>query len=95
MSEMHPEWSIQIISRGRSGNLVYRESENALVCYWEFAGGDSLAFVSLPDAVPDWALDRLPTIMQNIADDLIRTQAPNHIAVIDEADRSITLKRPR
>lgn len=85
--------NIRIISRGRLGDLIYREQENELVCGWEFGGGDSLAVIYLPDILPAWASSNLSNIMHNIADYVLKTQAPHHRAVIDQNDKSITIKR--
>lgn len=86
--------SMKIVSRGRYGDLIYREQDNELVCAWEFLAGDCLAVVFLPDVLPAWVSQNLANVMHNIAEYVIRTQAPLHTAVIDERDRSITIRRP-
>lgn len=87
--------NVEIRTRGRTGDLIYREQAGELVCSWEFETGDSLAAIFLPDVLPAWAAANLSSIMHSIAEHVLRTQAPLHTAVIDEKDRSITIKRPR
>ena len=87
-------WKVEITIRGRTGDLLYREQGHELQCSWEFEGGESLAVILLPDALPAWASENLSNIMHNIAEHVIMTQAPLHTAEIDERDRSITIKRP-
>jgi hypothetical protein len=87
-------WKVEITTRGRTGDLIYREQGHELQCSWEFGGGESLAVVFLPDELPSWASQELPAIMRNIAEYVIRTQAPQHTAEIDEKARFITIKRP-
>jgi hypothetical protein len=88
------EWKVEITTRGRTGDLVYREQGHEIQCSWEFEGGESLAAIFLPDPISNWADQNLSRIMRNIADYVIRTQAPDHTVEIDERDRSITIKRP-
>ena len=94
MNNRSSEWKVEITSRGRIGDLVYWEDGHDLRCSWEFEGGESLAVIFLPDTLPSWAAQNLRTIMSNIGDYVIRTQAPLHTAEINERERSITIKRP-
>ncbi len=75
---------IKIISSGRSGTIQYLEvwlKVNDCEFYWEFGGGDTVALVWFPaehewDAKYPWAIGRRREIIEFVAEETRRRQAP-------------------
>jgi len=85
---------VRVEARGRTGTVTYREAGHELVCHWEF-GGDVVAIVQCGDvarwqAYP-WALARRSEILQFVADEVVRQQAPGCRAEIDPVSGDILL----
>lgn len=79
--------SVSIQSRGRSGKVTYHEDANWLECYWEF-GGNVVAIVQCGDEAVwrekhAWAVTRRPEILQFIAEEVVRQNAPDCSAEIE------------
>ena len=76
---------IKVIQKGRSGTIRYTEGwlkVNACEFYWEFGGGDTIAIVWFPaedkwDAQYPWAKGRRKEIIEFVAEEVRRTQAPS------------------
>jgi hypothetical protein len=88
---------VSIENQGRCGTLTYHEAANTLACYWEFGGGEAAAIVQC-GTVADWArhpwaLERRTEILQYIAAEVVRQQAPSCRAEIDQATGHIVLRQ--
>jgi hypothetical protein len=76
---------IKIISEGRSGKIRYSEGWlKANVCefYWEFGGGGTIVTVRVPaeekwDVTYPWAKGRRKEIVEFVAEEVRRMQAPS------------------
>lgn len=94
MADMTRQVSIE--TRGRGGTVTYREAGGELVCHWEF-GGDVVAIVQCGDAAHwqanPWALPRRAEILQFVASEVARQQAPGCRAEIDPVSGDILLHR--
>lgn len=88
---------VSIEDQGRCGTVIYHEAGKRLACYWEFGGGDAVAFVQCGSAADwarhPWALDRRVEILQFIADEVVRQKAPDCRAEIDQATGNILLRQ--
>jgi hypothetical protein len=88
---------VSIESQGRCGTLTYHEAAHTLACYWEFGGGDAVAVVQCGSAADwarhPWALERRSEILQYIADEMVRQQAPSCRAEIDQVTGDIVLRQ--
>ena len=74
---------VHVITRGRDGEILYSEKGNTARFYWEFLGGDAIVGVSFPkkdqwDAAIPWAAGRQDEIMQKVAREFVRKEAPGH-----------------
>lgn len=90
---------VSVNQNGRSGQVTYHEGLHTIDGYWEFGGGDVVAIVSM-GAVDEWrrqhawAADRRTEILDFVAGELIRQQAPTCSAEIDRASGDILLRGP-
>lgn len=89
-------WGVEVLERGRSGSVVYREAENVISFYWEFGGGDTVAIIWAEQSASwnaryPWAAARRSTILERVARELIRQKAPACRAEIDHRDGFIYL----
>jgi len=80
---MKQDWSIEIETKGRCGLVHYHEGQNKISFDWEF-GGDPKIIVIIWGPPPDkwddlfpWAKGRHIEIMQRVASEAIKQQAPN------------------
>jgi hypothetical protein len=94
---VRPLRHVSIEDQGRCGTVTYHEAGKRLACYWEFGGGDAVAFVQCGSAADwarhPWALDRRVEILQFIADEVVRQKAPDCRAEIDQATGNILLRQ--
>ena len=87
-----------ITEQGRSGDVIYREGEQVIQGWWEFAGGDAIALVSMGSASEwrhghPWAVDRRAAILRSVAEEVVRQKATGCRAEIDEEGGWITIMR--
>ncbi len=87
---------VNITQEGRSGAVTYEEDQGRITGWWEFAGGDALALISMGSASEwrhghPWAVDHRAGILRFVADEVIRQKAPGCYAVIEEESGMITL----
>ena len=83
------DWRVEISQEGRGGSVVYYEGSNAISCYWEFGGGDVVAFIHVGEPAEwrkkcAWAAERKPEIAERIAKEVIRQRAPTCRADIED-----------
>jgi hypothetical protein len=92
------EGIVTITEEGRSGSVSYEVEDQRITGWWEFAGGDALAIVSLGSAQEwerghPWAMAQRAAILRSVADEVIRQKAPGHTAEVDEEGGWITIRR--
>ena len=98
MDKLTPsDWSVEIVTKGRDGQIVYRESSHAASFYWEFGGGDVIAIIhggsaSLWNEKYPWATDRRRDVLERVISELIRQKARTCTANIDEESGAILLR---
>jgi hypothetical protein len=90
--------TVTITQEGRSGAVIYAEAERRITGWWEFAGGDAIAIVSMGSGsewqrAHEWAVERRADILRFVADAVLRQKASGGTADIDEAGGWITLRR--
>lgn len=80
------DWRVTVTHRGRSGTVRYVERENVADFGWEYCGAFALVAIDVPvtaelwaQAVP-WAADRQWEIIERVASEVLRQQAPGCIA---------------
>ena len=74
---------VHVITRGRDGEILYIEKGNTCRFYWEILVGDAIIGVSFPkkdkwDTAIPWAAGRQDEIMQKVAREFVRKEAPGH-----------------
>jgi hypothetical protein len=88
---------VSIESQGRCGTVTYREAGHQLVCHWEFGGNDVVAIVYCGSAADwarhPWTQGRRAEILQCIADEVVRQQAPACRAEIDAHTGHVLLRQ--
>src|SRR5579864_5652172 len=91
------DWSVECKPAGQQGYVFYHEVEHELPFYWEYGGGDFVVVVRFDE--PDkfalrhpWAVQRKREILERVARELVRQQAPGCRAEIDEHSLSIYIK---
>jgi hypothetical protein len=89
---------VTITEAGRSGDVTYEEDGRSITGWWEFAGGDAVAVVSMGSADDwskryAWAAERRAAILRFVADEVVRQKASGCKADIDEAGGWIELRR--
>jgi hypothetical protein len=80
---------IKIINKGPSGKVQYIEGflkKNICEFYFEFGGADTVAIITVPteekwDAAYPWASGRRKEILNFVAEEVRRTQAPSSTVV--------------
>lgn len=95
---MSTSGKVTITVEGRSGDVRYSEQDDSVTGWWEFAGGDAVAIVSMGSASiwhtqHPWAVDRRVAILRRVADEVIRQKASGCTADIDEEGGWITIRR--
>lgn len=94
----HAARPVTITQEGRSGAVIYTEAEQRITGWWEFAGGDALAIVSMGSAAEwerahPWAVHRRTAILRFVADAVLRQKASGCTADIAVEGGWITLRR--
>jgi hypothetical protein len=84
------DFSMDVVSKGRIGDVIYREGAHVLTCWWEFTATGVSVWVPTPSEWPEWATGRRNEILGRIAGELRRQQAPEAEPFID--DRGIHLR---
>ena len=89
---------VTITEEGRSGTVSYEEGVQRISGWWEFAGGDAIAIVSMGDETSwqrlhPWAAERRAEILRVVADQVISQKAAGSRADIDEEGGWITIRR--
>ena len=74
---------VHVITHGRDGEVLYIEKGNTGRFYWEFLVGDAIIGVAFPkkeqwDTAIPWAAGRQEEIMQKVAREVVRQEAPGH-----------------
>jgi hypothetical protein len=88
---MPTRWSVVVEESGRSGSVIYREAEGAIVCPWEFSGGEAVVAVRVGTAAEwlrshPWAVGRREEILGRIAGEVVRQRAPSCFMQLDESN---------
>ena len=91
------DWSVEIVESGRSGSVNYHEPSGSISFYWEFGGGDVVAFISVGDSATwntryPWAVERRREILERVGREVIRQKAPKCRADIDDANGYIYIR---
>ncbi len=94
----HMAAGVIITQEGRSGAVIYQFEGRSIKGWWEFAGGDAIAIVSMGsvgqwEADHPWAGMRRAEIMRFVADEVIRQKATGCKAEIDEEGGWINIVR--
>ncbi|MBK6826392.1 MAG: hypothetical protein IPG86_05815 [Chitinophagaceae bacterium] len=98
LQEMSDRFSrrLEYHSEGRSGTVVYVEGDKRLSFYYEFGGGDCVAFIDVPvqakwEKETGLSIERRADIMECIAQTALRDQVSNGYYKI--SDNAISLYR--
>jgi hypothetical protein len=104
MQEQHPpspdtaaqnafeQWkkaTLQYTTEGRSGNITYQSPDSTFSMWWEYAGGDALVIVNIPNEL-DWPnRTQLPPEWRDhllgwMAERIVRDRASGRRYTIDE-----------
>jgi len=92
------DWSVEVITRGRDGNIVYHETSCEASFYWEFGGRGAIAIIHGGPASGwnekyPWAADRRDEVLERVIREVIRQKAQTCIASIDEKSGEILLRK--
>lgn len=92
------EAKVTITEEGRSGSVRYESEGRRITGWWEFAGGDAVAIVSMGSASEwqhghPWAMERRAEILRFVGEEVVRQKASGCRAVIDEEGGWITITR--
>jgi hypothetical protein len=91
------DWSVEVITRGRDGNIVYHENSCEASFYWEFGGRDVIAIIHGGPASEwnekyPWAADRRDEVLERVIKEVIRQKVRTCIASVDEESGEILLR---
>jgi hypothetical protein len=91
------DWGVECKPSGQHGYVFYHEGAHELPLYWEYGGGDVIVIVRFDE--PDkfalgypWAVKRKREILERVAGELIRQQAPGCRSEIDEESLCIYVR---
>jgi hypothetical protein len=92
------DWAVEVITRGRDGNIVYHKNSCEASFYWEFGGRDVIAIIHGGPASGwnekyPWAANRRDEVLEHVIKEVIRQKARTCIASIDEKSGQILLRR--
>jgi hypothetical protein len=91
MKKSSSNWNVECKPSGREGYIFYHEGTQEIPFYWEYGGGDVIAIVRFVE--PDkFAIERRREILERVAQELIRQQAPASRSEIDEQNLSIYIR---
>lgn len=70
---------VRVVSEGRGGHVIYREAGKQMQLWWEFGGGNCVAFIDVPppgkwEAFTPFPLGDRKRIVQEIAEAVARDQ---------------------
>jgi hypothetical protein len=94
MNESLPsDWQVDIVTKGRDGNVIYHEGSDSASFYWEFGGGDVVAIIHLGPASDwskrfPWAAERRADVLNRMVNDVIRQKAHDCTAEMEYDGRS-------
>lgn len=77
-------FSVTVVSNGRVGDVVYREGDHVMTCWWEFTATGVSVWVPPPREWPGWGTGRRSEILGRIGAELRRQQARDAEQVIDD-----------
>ncbi len=89
-ASMNLRGKVDITQDGRSGSVVVTLPGGTRSFWWEFGGGDCIAFVSVPSPA-QWAADPLlatlprESFLQSLGEEVARQQCVGARIVIDDA----------
>jgi hypothetical protein len=87
-------YSVEIVQRGRDGDIRYVEGDHSYDFYWEFGGADVVGSISVPSreqwaAALPWAAERRDEVLQRVGEEAPRKRCRGCRVAIRE--RSIDL----
>lgn len=90
-------WRVEIVQKGRCGELVYHEGSEVASFPWEFGGSDVVVIIfggsaSEWDRKYPWAADRRREILERVASEAIRQKANSCTASFDEKSGDVLLR---
>ena len=100
MKPSRENWSLECKPVGQTGYFFYHEDARELPLYWEYGGGDTAVIVRVDDPSMfslrfPWAVGREREILERVAHELIRQQAPTCRADIDEKNFCIYVREQK
>ena len=90
MAEPLPNvWTVQIVTKGPYGSVIYQEGSHSASFPWEFGGGNIIAIIHLTPSSEwsekyPWAAGRRDEIVERMVNDVIRQKAPDCTPSITE-----------
>ena len=92
-------WEVRIITKGPYGDIEYVEDGQTCRFYWEYGGGNTLASITVPtpdawDTEVPWAKGRREEILDRVAAETVRQQAPSAFIQRDDQFINLLLKKP-
>jgi len=100
MEDSTQTWSLECKPFGQSGYVFYNEGSRELPLYWEYGGGDTIAIVRVEEPEKlgvrfPWAVGRERVILERIARELVRQQAPGSRTELDERNLAIYVREQK
>ncbi len=92
-------YSVEIVTRGRCGDILYREDGGLTVFSWEFGGGNVVAIIYGPSAEEwiaacPWAKGRREMIFRRVGRYVVRERAHRCTPVFDFENSWINIVSP-
>lgn len=81
MAESLPNvWTVQIVTKGPYGSVIYQEGSHTVSFPWEFGGGEVISIIHLTPSSEwnekyPWAIGRRDEIVERMVKDVIRQKA--------------------
>ena len=100
MEDTTQSWSLECKPFGQTGYAFYHEGSHELPLYWEYGGGATVVIVRVEEPEEfgvrfPWAVGRQRLILERIAQELVRQQAPGSRTEIDESELAIYIRERR
>ena len=91
------DWSVEIVTNGPYGQILYHEGSDGTSFFWQFGGGDIVAIVHIDPAQGwnekyPWAAGRRREVLERMIEEVIRKKAPTCTADVDETSGVICLR---
>ena len=91
-------WTVEIITKGRCGRILYSEGDRVASFDWEFGGGDVVAIIYAGAPLEwnrkyPWAADRREAVLERVIGEVIRRKAPTCTASIEESGAILLRER--